>query len=133
MLIKAASGLAARCVPWRMLAIAAVLSATVWLALCLLGWCWPVAYVALPAYLAAPVFVLGRSARRGTRFHDMARGLPFLMWGALMADGKPAAWKLVLWPAAIPAEAMSCLLIGACWLLRPLGAGCRRRDAWQNR
>ena len=128
-MLKAASGLAARCVPWRALAIAAVLSATAWLAIRILGWCWPAACVALPAYLAAPVLVLGRSARMGTRFRDMARGLPFLMWGALMADGKLAAWKLVLWPVAIPAEAMSCLLIGACWLLRPLGKG-RRRDVW---
>jgi hypothetical protein len=122
-LLATAGGLA----PWRLLAIAAVLSATAWLAFRLHGWCWAAPYVAFPAYAAAPVLVLGHSARRGMRFRDMARGLPFLMWGALMADGKLAAWKLVLWPVAIPAEAVSCLLLGVCWLLRPFGRA-RRRD-----
>ena len=141
MILKTASGIASRCGSGVMLRIAAASTmplVTVWLGKQLWGWAarasdvspgplMLAATVSLVCLLASIITIAFVWDTRGWTLEKMTGYAPFMIWNAMMADGRVTAWKLLLWPFLVPAEAMVCLWLAIGWLFRLLDVDLSKR------
>ncbi len=140
--LKAASGIASRCglnVPSRVIAAAAMATATAWLGAMLWGWaaenvaspgpCMLAALVSFGSVVVSLFTMAIHMANPSTKWTlEMMTGYaPFVMWRAMTLNGRVTAWKLILWPLLVPAEALMCLWLAVGWLARLLDVDLSKR------
>lgn len=146
-ILRAASGVASRCgsnVPLRAAAAVAALAATWWAGSQLWGWAashTPGGLTGLhpgPYFLAAivsVVYIIGSLVNLAIMsdpphrwtLDTMTGYAPFVVWRTVISDGRVTAWKLLLWPLLVPAEALTCLWLAIGWLVRLLNIDLSKR------
>lgn len=141
-ILRTASGVASRygsSAPLRLVAAIASAAATAWLAAQLWGWaagsadgvCFPhfVALLTGTAYVIGSLMTMAAASEPPDRWtlEVMTGYAPFMIWRAMISDGRVTCWKLLLWPLLVPAEALVCLWLAAGWLARLLDADLSER------
>jgi len=131
--LRAASGIVSRCgsnAPLRAFAAAAVMAVTWWAGWRL--WAWTAdcsgdgkhvlaIIVSMACIIGSLVnmFAMMDPPRKWT-LERMTSYAPFMVWRSVISDGRVTAWKLLLWPLLVPAEALTCLWLSIGWLIRLL-------------
>ena len=143
MILKTVSGIASRCglnASLRLAFAAAVIGVTWWAGFNLLGWALRAIDVDRPGplvlaattslvYLLVSLFTMVAMSDPPNRWtmEKMTGYAPFMMWRVMISDGRMTAWKLLLWPFLVPAEALICLWLVIGWLVRLLDVDLSKR------
>lgn len=139
-ILRAASGIASRCgsnAPLRVAAAAAIVAATWWADSHLWGWasaagggglCFlaSIFHAAYAIGSLTTMCVMSDPPYRWT-MERMTGYAPFVVWRAVISDGRVTAWKMLLWPLLVPAEALTCLVLAIGWLARLLDVDLSKR------